>query len=324
MSQEPKEFVSFDVEGAPELHDARSDDFEKLREEFRAVRLHTVMPLTAWLKDRPWDLLWVRWFAFFALFPLLLARTLGVEEIQLGQAAWALGIYFALLWLVVLSLFMRPQKIGMELFAQISLFTIIVGMTLVLILQRLPILNTLYAETQSQLLLARAFGYVLGVGLLEEAMKALPVYLFALRKNLPFRPLTFAYLGVFSGLAFGVAEAVSYSFLYAFGVRAGVIDLGGYMVVQVLRLITLPLLHALWSGIVGYFIGLAALHRSAPRALMMIGVALAAVLHGAYDTFANGWLGVGVAALSLLIFISYVRTSDLIAKEIVQRTTSDG
>jgi RsiW-degrading membrane proteinase PrsW (M82 family) len=56
---------------------------------------------------------------------------------------------------------------------------------------------------------------------------------------------------------------------------------------------------------------------------MIIGVLLAALLHGVYDTFANGWLGVGVAALSLLIFISYARTSDLMAREIVQTPATD-
>src|SRR5262249_11021273 len=220
-------------------------------------------------------------------------------------------------WLTVLSLFMKPERMPYALFAQIWFFTVIAGIFLVLFIQQLPLVSQLYAGTKSNDLAVRWFSFVCGVGVLEEGSEALPAHLFVYRKRPAPGPLTFAYLGAVSGLAFGVAEAVSYSYLYAHGLEKGALGFGDYIVVQFLRLISLPLLHAMFSGIVGYFMGLAALYKSAPRALILIGLGLAALLHGTYDTFSGSWLGVAVAAVTLLIFVSYVRTSDRIQGELL-------
>ena len=126
----------------------------------------------------------------------------------------------------------------------------------------------------------------------------------------------YSFIGAVSGLAFGVAESVNYSYLYAHGLVQGRIGLGGYMIAQFLRLISLPLLHACWSAVVGYFIGLAHLHRGPARSLIGFGIGIAAVLHGFYDTLSGSWAGLGVAALSLIVFVSYVRTSALISNQL--------
>jgi protease PrsW len=300
------------------LQERGSEEYERFRAEFRAVRMGTVVPLAAWLNDRPWNLVWVRWFLFFALFPLALGQYLSAGTHTLRDVAWAFGIYFAAVWLVVLNVGMRPERLDYMLLAQVWFFTVFAGITLVLIGQQLPPMSWIYAMRRVAALPFQLFGYILGVGLLEEAVKALPLLLFVYRKRTPFQPTTYAYLGAISGLAFGVAEAVAYSLSYAQGLVTGQLDLGSYIVVQFTRLITLPLLHAMFSGIVGYFIGLAVLYSKAPRALICIGLGLAALLHGTYDVFAGGWLGVGVGVLTLLVFISYIRTSNRISRELLE------
>jgi RsiW-degrading membrane proteinase PrsW (M82 family) len=260
----------------------------------------------------------------FALFPLVLIISFGNQDIELGNAAWAFGVYFSLMWFIMLRFFMRPGRIAVSVLTKVSLFTVFIGIGLVLLLQGMPIVRGVYQNISSANLLLRWFSFTFGVGVLEEAVKALPVFLFVYKRNEDYPPITFAFAGVISGLAFGVAEAVSYSYLYAHSLVRGSFGLGSYIVIQLLRLITLPLLHACFSSIVGYFIGLASLHQTAPRALMLIGLAVAAVLHGAYNTFSNGWLGVGVAALTLLVFVAYVRTGDQISEEIAQSSASTG
>lgn len=49
-----------------------------------------------------------------------------------------------------------------------------------------------------------------------------------------------------------------------------------------------------------------------------MGALLSALLHGTYNTFSDGWIGIGVAALTILAFLSYVRTGDLISKEMAR------
>jgi RsiW-degrading membrane proteinase PrsW (M82 family) len=283
------------------------------------LRIDTVLPLAVWLKDKPWNHVWVRWFLAYALLPLALVQFINEQTNNIAFGAWFFGLYFAILWLMVLYTSMNPGKPDIKLLGQVALFTAFAGVIIVLILQRCPPFNLLYAGTQIEGELGfipRLLGFVLGVGVVEEGTKALPVYLFAYRRNRDFSPLMYAFIGAVSGLAFGVAEAVNYSYLYASGLVHGQFGLGAYMIAQFLRLISLPLLHASWSAVVGYFIGLAHLHRGPSRTLVLFGIGIAATLHGLYDCLSESWLGVGVAALSLIIFISYVRTSALISQQL--------
>jgi protease PrsW len=298
----------------------RVDDFELLKEEFRHIRLDRLIPLAGWLQDQPWNLVWVRWFLAYALCPFVLL----FMNPSVQTAAWGFGLYFAVTWLIVFSLCMKPEPVDKGLLAAVCIFTAVVGVTLVLFGQNLPLINLLYKGTESEFLPVQLVSYVLGVGLLEEAAKALPVFLFVYQKpGHGYRPLTFAFIGAVSGLAFGVKEAVHYTQQYEALLSQGVFDnLGQFIVVQFLRLISLPLLHACFSGIVGYFIGLAAAYKKAPRALILTGLGLAALLHGLYDTFSNGWLGLVIAAVTVLIFIAYVRTGDLITKALIAEEAS--
>lgn len=294
---------------------ARSEEWEKFRDEFTKIDFDKVIPLGAWIKDKPWNLVWVRWFILYAVFPFILltgSTTLGLET-----AAWGFGIYFAMTWIIVLTLCIKPERLELPLLAGTGIFTAVVGIFLVLFAQKLPIISYLYSLSDSPNIVARLLGFVFGVGVIEETCKALPLLIFLYRKK-DYRPLTFAYVGAVSGFAFGVKEAVGYSHMYAAGLaNDGIQALGLYITVQLLRLISLPLLHGCWSGIVGYFVGLANRHQTAPRALIVTGLAVSIVLHGLYDTFSNGWTGVVLAALTVLIFLSYIRSGDVISKEIL-------
>jgi RsiW-degrading membrane proteinase PrsW (M82 family) len=214
-----------------------------------------------------------------------------------------------------LTLCMKPETIDVGLLLGVAAFTAIVGVTAAFLVEQIPAVKSLFDGKEGAFFLVRWAGMVLGVGLVEEAVKALPVYLFVYRPGRGYRPLTYAYVGVVSGLAFGVAEAVGYSYSYAAALRVdGPDQIGLFVVVQLMRLISLPLLHACWSAVVGYFIGLSSISEHAPRVLMALGLLLAALLHGTYDTFAGGWLGAGAAALTIFVFISYVRTGDMISQ----------
>jgi RsiW-degrading membrane proteinase PrsW (M82 family) len=84
--------------------------------------------------------------------------------------------------------------------------------------------------------------------------------------------------------------------------------LGVYVVVQLTRLITLPLLHAVWSGIAAQFIALGVETPRLRRGLTLAGVAIAALLHGTYDLLSTTILGFALAVVTVLIFIAYVRS----------------
>lgn len=73
--------------------------------------------------------------------------------------------------------------------------------------------------------------------------------------------------------------------------------------------------HAIWAGITGYFLGLAAINRSRQAPIIFIGVAISAVLHGLYDTFSADLLGLAVLTFSILLFVTYLRRSKQMVDE---------
>jgi len=148
------------------------------------------------------------------------------------------------------------------------------------------------------------------VGLVEELVKAIPLLWIFVRNRERGTIREITYLGCVSGFAFGISEAVVYSVFYAQTVARGDISLGAYVVVQLTRLITLPLLHAVFSGIAAQFIALGVENPRLRRGLIAVGIAIAALIHGLYNTFSGTLVGFVLAIAAVLAFIAYVRSVD--------------
>jgi RsiW-degrading membrane proteinase PrsW (M82 family) len=266
----------------------------------------------------------VRLLLFFALFPLLLGFTLARMRTAPGleQTAWLLGIYYASIWGVVLHNLIKPPRISWRLTGACVLFTIVIGIPLLLLLQQFPPIRFLYAAAGTRQLVPSLIGFIGGVGILEESCKALSVYFVLLRPNRLHDPLSGAFYGAMSGLGFAISEGVLYSVRYAMGLLTELAarqnGFGDYLLANTIRFVSLPLFHAIWAGIVGYFLGLAAINPSRRKPIIAIGIAIAAVLHGAYNTFASGLLGIAVMAFSILLFVTYLRESRQIVEMLRQ------
>lgn len=305
---------------APAQEVTRSErPLQNLLDDFRALPFDALFPLGRWLGDQPWRMRCVQALLFFALFPLSLAHLWGVDA-DIHDAAWAIGTYFALLWGYVLWALVQPGQLKRRNLLLISLFTAVVGVFLVLTLQKLPFISALYTATEWHFSPVRLLGFVGGVGLLEEAVKLLPVFWLAVKLREISTPREAAFYAGVSGLAFGVAEAVAYSIQYTelntIGMAYGVVGSGNYVVSEFLRLITLPFLHCVFSGIAGYYLGLSLLAPQRRTALLLLGIGVTAVLHGLYDFFAGGWLGLVVAGVTILTFVAYLRSAEHITQHI--------
>ncbi|MVN85305.1 PrsW family intramembrane metalloprotease [Deinococcus sp. HMF7620] len=288
-------------------------------DDFKGLPFDVLFPVRRWLGDQPWRMRWVQALLFFALFPLSLTHLWGIDA-EIQDAAWAIGTYFALLWGYVLWAIVQPGQLKRRNLFLITVFTAIVGVFLVLTLQKLPFISALYSATEWNFSPARLVGFVAGVGLVEEAVKLLPVFWLAVKWREIRTPREAAFYAGISGLAFGVAEAVAYSIHYTdtntFGMTFGLVGSGNYVVSEFLRLITLPFLHCVFSGIAGYYLGLSLLAPQRRTALLLLGVGVTALLHGLYDFFAGGWLGLGVAGVAIVTFVAYLRSAEHITQHI--------
>jgi RsiW-degrading membrane proteinase PrsW (M82 family) len=73
------------------------------------------------------------------------------------------------------------------------------------------------------------------------------------------------FYGLMAGLGFGIYEGINYQTSYNFrfaidaaGYRDRATYAAEYYLLNLIRLTTLPFLHAIWTGMAGYFIGFAA------------------------------------------------------------------
>jgi protease PrsW len=261
----------------------------------------------------------VKLLLFFGLFPLaisLLARTSG-----LGSIAFILGIYYSSIWGVVLYHLLKPPAFSWANTVKCSLFTAFIGIPILLFFQKVPPFTFLYTAIEQEGIFPQLIGFIFGVGILEESCKALPVYLFLLRPGKLKDPFTSAFYGAMSGLGFAVAEGVQYSYKYAMSLATGQSDFGFYVLVNTIRFVSLPLYHAIWAGIFGYFIGLAAINPSRQGSIMFIGLTISAVLHGSYNTFSSGIFGFAILGFSILLFVTYLNRSQQIVSEMEKAET---
>ncbi len=254
----------------------------------------------------------VRSLLFLGLFPLVI--NLLAKQVSLEQIAWLIGIYSASIWGVVLYNLIKPVQFSWRNTLQCIAFTTMVGIPLLLIFQQVPPFRTLYHAINAGPLF-RLVGFVLGVGVLEEICKALPIYFLLARSQKLQDPLTAAFYGAMSGLGFAIAEGAAYSFRYAAGLSQGQLDLSAYVTANTIRFVSLPLFHAMLAGIVGYFIGLAVINPSRRSAIVFIGIMIAATLHGLYNTFAGGLPGLMIVAFTILLFVTYIRRSQHLVNE---------
>ncbi|HEY9639216.1 MAG TPA: PrsW family glutamic-type intramembrane protease [Coleofasciculaceae cyanobacterium] len=258
----------------------------------------------------------VKLLLFLGLFPLIV--NLVAEQVSVAQTAWLLGIYYACIWAVVLHDLIKPAHFSWGNTVKCILFTAFIGIPILLLFQKVPPFSTLYQAINEGSLSGRLLGFVFGVGVLEETCKALPIYFLLLRRGKLSDPHTAAFYGAMSGLGFAIAEGAAYSLRYAFGFSQGHLGLGSFVAANTIRFVSLPLFHAILAGMVGYFMGLAAVNPSRQGAIILIGLAIAAVLHGLYNTFAGSVVGLVIIAFTILLFVTYLRRSRQMVEEMQQ------
>jgi RsiW-degrading membrane proteinase PrsW (M82 family) len=277
-----------------------------------------IFPLRTWLADQPWNLPWVRLFAFFAFFPLVLRR-LYHGSLTLENTAWAFGLYFSLIWGMILRQSMRATSVAFREILITALSTVLLVTIYMQVAYAVGFSQFQENWTNSRDMMTGVLANTLLVGVVEEFLKAAPLIFAFLQRGMPTTPRSAAFLGGVSGLAFGVAEAVQYSFMYSQGQQSGHLNYGSYLAVQLLRFISSPLLHALWSSVVGYFVGLAATFPTRSRALVVFAIGGVALIHGLFDEFADSWLSIVICLFSLILFVGYSRTADQIMERLQQQ-----
>jgi RsiW-degrading membrane proteinase PrsW (M82 family) len=273
---------------------------DKVLRDLRELKPQFLMPWDEiksfrWIKDR--NLMLV---AGIGLFPLLCMTLFD----DLKSAYWALALYFSTLWALFFYRQFPSSQVTQKRALACFFGTGLVSITVLLLLQKIPPLVWLREIAGSNNLLPHFFGMFAGVTIWEELCKLLMVVVMVRTTSERLTLQTLLFYGLISGLGFGIYEGVSYQM----GLNLLVDNVGAYYLLNVIRLTTLPFLHAIWTGIAGYFIGLSMLYPDRKHGLIVAALLIPAVLHALHNTF-GGLLEFGIDFLSVLALLVYLRQS---------------
>lgn len=234
--------------------------------------------------------------ALVGLFPML------IMQIPLGGffVFYEVSLYFSIIWgLFFYDCFKTPQvglKTTLAVFFITQLFVFTAWGT------GLPNLNPFYAFVET-LFPLNVVGYTLGVGITEEFAKAIPLLIILYRAKEPLIPQTVVYYGLISGIAFGVWEGVEYQMTVNAEQEYTV-----SFYLNILRLTSLPFLHACWCGIAGYFLAFANLYPKYRKGLYVLAFTIPALIHGLYDSI-SGWpiVSLFMVFIGLMLLMVYLK-----------------
>ena len=243
------------------------------------------------------------WLALLGLAPAFLVRFFAASPFI---TFYVISLYFSIIWGLFFFYFFKTSQITTKttiaLFFMLQVFVFVVWD--LLRLPSWPGINILYGFIDSQNIILRAIGFVFGVGLLEEAVKAAPLLLILNRAKEPYIPQSLVFYGLISGLAFGVFEGVQY--------QTGVnmrLDYSNAFFMNVVRLTSLPFLHAIWAGMAGYFIAFADLYPKYRISLYFLAIFIPALIHGLYDTLGWSIPGLLLTLASVILLMAYLKQS---------------
>ena len=234
--------------------------------------------------------------------PIALVMLNNPTEAKFRDIAWIFAVYFAVAWLLLLGVIVRPQHVSRAMLAAVAVVGIVTQAPTAIFLE-----TKLHSNTSSLL-------DIFTIGLPEELAKAIPIVVVAWIWRHYWHtqtPRDYLFLGAVSGLVFGAAEVVHY-FTDVLGSLSGNVNglvLQDLTIQYIWRFLTDPIDHACWAGITGYFIGLAITGQDRKYSIGLVGIAIAAVLHGL-----NDWNPVNshpawvlVTLISVLLFLGYAR-----------------
>lgn len=216
---------------------------------------------------------------------------------------YAIALYFSVIWGIFFYYLFKTNQVATKTTMIIFFLSQASALTLINI-NLIPPFSLFYSFLESNSFVLKLLGYVLGVGVLEEFIKAVPLFYLIRKTKEPIIPQTLVFYGLMSGIGFGVFEGV----LYQTSSNTH-LEYNEAFFMNIARLTSLPFLHAVWSGIAGYFIAFGNLYPLNRRGLVFLSIAIPALLHGTYDVFGWSIIGLVITVISVLLLIYYLKKS---------------
>lgn len=198
---------------------------------------------------------------------------------------YCIALYFSTIWGLFFYYLFKTEQVKLKTTVLLFLATQIIT-TLIFFVFNIGALNPFEGLYDTGNVILSLISCILGIGVIEEFIKVLPVFLIIYFSKNVIKPQTAVFYGLMSGIAFGVYEGVNYQLGPNFQMLLENDISEAYVfsyLSNIARLTSLPFLHAIWCGIASYFVAFAFLYPRFRIALYSLAIFVPAIIHGLYD-----------------------------------------
>lgn len=244
------------------------------------------------------------------LTPLVLMYVIGGNP---EASYYGIAFYFAAMWGLYFYGALAPDRVTVGTSLLCFFVTALMSIPILMGLYYVPPFGYLLELIESESITTQFVGMLTAVAIPEEICKALVLFYLVRTATAKMHPNTIVFYGLMSGLGFGIYEGVKYQM----GFNRVVADTYSELhTLNVMRLTTLPFIHAIWTGIAGYFIGLSAVYPSRKHGLIVVAILIPALFHAIHNTF--GIFALATDAISVLALLVYLAKSNEIEAELAK------
>lgn len=232
---------------------------------------------------------------------------------------YLVALYFSLIWGLFFWFLFKTDSVSLKDVAKVFFLTQVV-MIVYMLFGAGIIPQSLF---MSDNLLVSIVSCTLGIGLVEECIKLIPVF-FVMKKYSDIDTVSVVFLGLMSGISFGVFEGVQYQMGTNFQLLLDNPIENGYVIsflLNIARLTCLPFLHAIWCGIGAHYLGLSCVYKRYKKALIIVGISVPSALHGLYDSFSfqnMSLLSIPVIFIGVFLLITYLNNKSITYNRLTQ------
>lgn len=198
---------------------------------------------------------------------------------------YCIALYFSTIWGLFFYYLFKTEQVKLKTTILLFFATQIIT-ALIFFVFNIGALNPFEGLYDTGNVILSLISCILGIGVVEEFIKVLPVFLIIYFSKNVIKPQTAVFYGLMSGIAFGVYEGVNYQLGPNFQMLLENDISEAYVfsyLSNIARLTSLPFLHAIWCGIASYFVAFAFLYPRFRIALYSLAIFVPAIIHGLYD-----------------------------------------
>lgn len=238
----------------------------------------TIFTKEPWKKDKHLFIL--------SLVGLTLSGLIAIAPLLSAYALfYCIALYFSTIWGLFFYYLFKTEQVKLKTTILLFFGTQVIT-TLIFFVFNIGALNPFEGLYDTGNVVISLVSCILGIGVIEEFVKVLPVFLILYYSKNVIKPQTSVFYGLMSGIAFGVYEGVNYQLGPNFQMLLENDISQAYVfsyLSNIARLTSLPFLHAIWCGIASYFVAFAFLYPRFRIALYSLAILVPAIIHGLYD-----------------------------------------